>query len=214
MSMAAVALVTWLVTPAQARAQANTDPIIGAADCRLAEQVIRTGQPAPHMAWALRYIGACGAGTYGAATAAGVDRLRAVHDTVALGAVWRPTHFLLDEKLFRAALEIAGDRAASVEARVFAFLGLLRMALAGTNRFVEYQDLVGGFVDEPGAMVWVGGGCVQGTASHDSRLVGTPLPADFKHQIRLVASRVRNDEAEPVDVRTAALCTVSTVRAP
>jgi hypothetical protein len=209
---AVTAMAVPAITSMPAIAQVNADSTTQQAYCRLAEQVMRTGNPAPHMEWALSSIGTCGPVTYGAATAAAVQRLRAVHDTSALAEVWMPTHFLLDEKLFNAALHISGDRSASVEARVFAFLGLLRMALAGTGRDVRYGNMIGGFVEVLPGLLGVRGGCAEEVVTDDYRRVGTPLPPDFKDQIRSVATRVRDDTSEPVDARTAAACALTGVR--
>jgi hypothetical protein len=178
-------------------------------DCRLAEQVLATGHPAPHTEWAINYIAVCGGEIYGRATAEAVRRLRTVRDTAVLRQFWRPSHFLTDIRFYDAATEIARDRSASPEARVYAFLTLVRMS--DPPRYVEYDNLVGGFFDVHG-MRDVRGGCRSGRLAHAERITGVPLPPDFRKSIRGFSIAIRDDEREPIDVRTSAACAAGAAR--
>lgn len=171
--------------------------------CRLAKQVLETGHPAPHAGWALRQIGACGPATQGGAVATAVRRLRAESDTAVLRQYWRASRYLLDGELFRASYEIAGDAAASTEARVFALLSLLHTVRFG--RSAEYQHLIGGFSYDSGLRS-VRGGCARIVVNDDVRLEGTPLPDDYVGMVRLLAARLSADMTAPLDVQTAAAC--------
>lgn len=184
-------------------AQADPDSVQLRNGCRLARQVIETGNPSPHTEWALRQIGGCGPEAYGASLAVAVRRLRTETDTVVLREFWRPSRFLRDGELFRASRDIAADQGASTQARVFALLSLLHTVRFG--RTADYRNMIGGFETEEG-LQWVRGGCAQTIVNDDIRLDGAPLPADFHAQIRSLASRLRADGAEPLDVRTAAFC--------
>lgn len=188
------------LAPVSVHAQAHADSVHHRNDCRLARQVIETGQPSRHTDWALRQIGGCGSEVYGASIAAGVRRLRAETDTAVLGRLWNPMHFLQDGSLYDAALEIAGDRAASVPSRVFALLALIHASRLGTS--ATYPGVTGGF-DEHG---FVRGGCGNITVYDDVRITGTPLPADWRAQVQALGERLRSDLSEPLDVRTAASC--------
>lgn len=198
-----------LLWPGQTSAQVDADSVKIRNACRLAEQVISTGRPAPHTEWALSFIAACGSEVYGRAIAQGVRRLRSVQDTAVLQQYWRPSHFLTDLNFYDAAVEIAQDRTASTEARVFAFLALVRMS--DPVRVVEYRDLLGGFHETHG-LRGVGGGCRSGSFGYPSRLVGTPLPDDYRRRIADFSASIREDGSEPEDVRTSAACAVVAAR--
>ena len=195
--------VPFLLGAATLHAQADPDEVRLRNNCRLARQVIETGQPAPHTDWALRQIGACGPATQGAALGSAVRRLRAETDTTVLREFWRASRYLLDGELFRASLDIAGDPGASTHARVFALLSLLHTVRFG--RSADYRHMVGGFEDDAG-LRRVRGGCAQIVVSDDVRLRGAPLPAGYLEQVRALVSRLRADTAAPVDVQTAASC--------
>lgn len=184
----------------ETHAQANPDSVKHRNDCRLAQQVIETGHPAPHTSWALGYIGYCDFDTWGRTMAAGVRRLRTSSDTAELVAVWAPTQWLRDRALYEAALEIAGDRAASVPARVFAFRALL--LLNEPRLSIRYEDMVSTAGSRTGAR----GGCSFSWRRGGMPYTGTALPADFKDRITAVAKRVRGDSSEPEPVRVAAKC--------
>ena len=192
-----------LLASARVHAQTGADSIHARNACRLAHQVIETGQPAPHTVWALRQIGACGPDTHGAALARAVRRLRTETDTGQLREFWRASRYLRDGELFRASLDVAGDRGASHEARVFALLSLLHTVQFG--RSADYRHMVGGFEEDSG-LRRVRGGCARIFVSDDVRIVGSPLPADYAEQVRALAERLRTDVTEPLDVQTAASC--------
>jgi hypothetical protein len=179
--------------------QATPDSVKHRNDCRLARQVVVTGHPVPHLRWALGYLAGCGAGEQGAAVAQAVRRLRAETDTSVLRPYWSVTGYLLDRRLFEAAEEIAIDRSASTQARVFATSALISVVRPG---FIsDYSQLVGGF--RPDGLV--AGGCWS-VASGKFQRTDTPLPVDYQERIAAVRQRLRGDPTEPLDVRTAATC--------
>jgi hypothetical protein len=180
------------------------DSARAAARCRLAAQVLTTGHPAPHLGWATTVIGSCEPSLAASAIAHGIGRNRQLRDTAALRRIWRPTNDFRDARLLTAILNIAGDREASVPARVFAFRALV--LLGHPERRVEYRHLVGG-VDSTLPIPRPRGGCgFASFSSHVALTTGEPLPSDFRSQIRVLRDRVYRDSSEPTDVRTAALC--------
>ena len=184
--------------------QLHADSVQHRNSCRLAEQVIRTGHPAPHTDWALRFIASCGAETYASAVTGAVLRLRTESDLSVLGPYWYHSRYLLDASLFEAAYSIASDRSASQPSRVLAMLALIYSL---RNRMqADYADLVGGF-DEHGD---VRGGCATtvGSGWH-YRQEGAPLPSDYVQRVRNLAESISADASEPEDVRTAASCAES-----
>ena len=60
-------LVPFLLGAATLHAQAQPDEVRLRSNCRLALQVIKTGQPAPQTEWALRQVDACGLAAQGSA---------------------------------------------------------------------------------------------------------------------------------------------------
>lgn len=192
-----------LVMTGQLQGQSDPHTLHLRNDCRLARQVIETGHPAPHTAWALRQIGGCGPAAQGAALAIAVRRLRAERDTLVLREFWRASRYLLDAEMFRASVDVATDQGASTQARVFALLSLLHTVQFG--RSADYRHMVGGFEDDAG-LRRVRGGCAQLVVSDDVRLEGVPLPIDYRDHVRMLAARLRSDAAEPLDVQTAASC--------
>src|SRR4051794_23983871 len=123
-----------MLIPVTAAAQRDAvDPVHLRNDCRLASQVVETGHPAPKLKWALGAIRACTPNEYGAAVAAAVRRERAISDTATLASYWNASRWLIDGQLFSAAMDVANDRNASQESRVFAILALLRMQLDGRD---------------------------------------------------------------------------------
>jgi hypothetical protein len=189
-----------LLVPSLAHAQGNSDVAHQREECRLAAQIVATGRPAPHDAWALSYIGRCG-GDGGAALAAGLRALRTSRDTTALGVITAPTLGYRDAALFQAELDVAGDPTASVPARVFAFRSLT--SLLHPERHLTYAS-VAGPLDESGLPT---AGCGVGSIVSDPlQLDGTPLPTDFAQQIRALSDRVWRDTAAAVEVRSAAFC--------
>jgi hypothetical protein len=114
-----------------------------------------------------------------------------------------PVVFFQDGTLFRQVMEIAGDRSASVPARVVAFTALAR--IRNPHRSADYEGFRGG-LDEHGVPR---GGCGRGPMLHTPAPVAgpTPLPVDYLQRIDALRKRVQRDQAAPADVRSAAACT-------
>jgi hypothetical protein len=131
-----------------------------------------------------------------------MERSRTSADLVLLRRAIMPVVFWRDGRLFNRVLELAGDRSASVPARVTAFVAL--SAMRDSSRAPAYERFIGG-LDELGVPR---GGCAMRTSHARPFSTGElPLPRDYKERIRALARQVAQDTAEPADVRSAAACT-------
>lgn len=200
-----------MALPVCAMAQANPDSVKHRNDCRLAEQVLRTGHPAPHTKWAREFIGFCGYDVWGRATAAEVRRLRASQDVKELKEAWRGIASLVDANFFEAAAEIAGDRGASTPARTFALLHLAM--LTDPYIVIRYRELPKDLAEA--RAVRARGGARAHARHCNAHVVfyggkrpyqGQPLPSDAVARIRELAERVQPDATEPERLRVAASC--------
>lgn len=126
------------VIPACASAQANPDSVHHRNDCRLAAQVLRTGEPSTKTEWAWTTAQTCQ--RIGAAGAAALQRLRASSDTASLESLVTLSRRLADDDLLGAALEVASDAAATPAARVAALAVILYQVTDHTG--AEYRDLL------------------------------------------------------------------------
>lgn len=133
----------------------------------------------------------------GSEVAMGMRASRASSDVVELDSITRPAFSLRDAEVFAAALEIAGDPAASSEARVFALRSLIWARAPGFR--LSYADLT----------------VLDGKPSRCLGLPpylgftyrrGAPLPNDYDLRIRGLTAALRSDPGTPAVVRAAALC--------
>lgn len=189
-----------VLSPATGWAQANSDPAVHSNDCRLARQVIETGHPAPHMEWALGYIGNCDRQLWGRTVAIGLWRLRTSTDLDELAHIWADTQWLRDRHLFEAALEIGGDKSASLPARMFAVRALLMLVAPGVQP--SYQELLRIRETSTGRR-WI---CTLGITRDAHMRPGVPLPADYEEEAEALAKRIEADPSEPEELRYAAKC--------
>jgi hypothetical protein len=92
-------------------------------DCRLASQVLTTGNPAPHRDWALRFIGSCASEGPGALAA---QWLRVRESGAELDQLVRSSARLRDARLYTQLRKSAQDPATPPAVRVAAMLVLSR----------------------------------------------------------------------------------------
>ena len=183
------------VIPACATAQGEPDSVQARNACRLAVQIVETGHPAPQIRWAHEFVANCGR-EGGRAVAGAIRRARSGSSPGELEAITRSIRTFRDGAVFHAALEVAGDRSASIPARVFAFRTLLGTMSPG--RDLSYAEMT-----------------TAGTISaclgrppgfHDAVTRGAPLPPQPGALLRDVAARVVDDASEAAEVRQAARC--------
>lgn len=181
--------------PVAAFAQADPDSVQLRNDCRLAIQVLTTGQPAPKRPWASSFIAACGAEA-GGPLADLMRRNRASADTALLNEITRPAFRLRDGQVFTAAHEIAEDRSASPQARVFAVRTLIWSISPG--RWYRYSDLA----DDASGRT----DCIGDLYTDFEYTEGAALPPDYLQRVLELAERLMKIEEESQAVKNAAIC--------
>jgi hypothetical protein len=179
-------------SPTIGTAQANPDSIRLRNDCRLAEQVLATGHPAPREKWALGVIWNCR--DAGATMATALRAASTSSDTAYLNALTEPFIRLRDGAVFAAAVSVAQNPGATPPARVAAV------------RTLMYAVQPGGYValaalSNPHTLF-----CFETPSPHSEVLNGTPLPADYVQQVRTLFYRIEHDSAESQELRRAAHC--------
>ena len=183
-----------------AGAQANPGSIQHRNDCRLAAQVVSTGQPASKTEFGFFMIGNCGNEGI-QAFAGGIVNMKSSVDTVFLAYLSQQARYYRDGGIFAAALSVAGDPTASEPARVYALLtmqGIIRTRSANT-----YAEATSD-IDVNGSPK-----CTRLTIDYSHQPVRpgvTPLPADYEEQARALAYRLQADASAPPLVRAAAHC--------
>lgn len=181
-----------MLVPASMGAQsAMPDSVHLRNDCRLAEQVIATGNPAPRKQWALKVVWGCS--DAGPAIATAFAAARGSTDTAYLNALTAPMTQLRDGQVFRTALDVAQDRGASTEARIFGMRVLILTLRPGYD--VEYPRLLNN------------NGLCFSPPGEDWRVTeGTPLPPGADQMVRALGTRLVHDPSEIATVQRAALC--------
>jgi hypothetical protein len=170
-------------------------------DCRLAEQVVSTGEPGPRSEWAHQVIRGCGLAVWGRAGAAEIRRLRAVSDTGQLATAWRNLRFVRDGSLFEAAIAVAHDRSASEVARLYA---IAHLAVLQSPRYdVEPANLIGPF----NSRGWTLAQCFgTGYLTVPVQYRGVPLPPDWRARVKALGEALFGDHSESDAIRSAADC--------
>jgi hypothetical protein len=185
-----------LVLPGSMQAQENPDSVKHGNDCRLAAQVLTTGQPAVKRGWAVTQARTCVDVADQLATA--LRQSRASTDTARLSALTAPADWLRDGRMFSAAYDVVRDRTASVQARVFATRVLMWAFAPGDE--IEYRHLVAA---TGGGQQTCGG---LGASWHGEITRGAPLPNDWVAQANALGRAIAHDKDEPQAVRQAAAC--------
>jgi hypothetical protein len=195
--LCAVALVySW-----EASAQADPDQIHRRNNCRLAEQVIRTGHPENKTAWAWEYLPSCPRGMQVPLLVIRMRQARQSTNAELVATALLRASTMRDGTLFREVMNIAADPQASVTARVYAFVTL--DAIYDPSRHPRY-DLFLRMADLGDS---ARGPC-SSNRSHPlvSEDGATSIPVDYRQQITALAARLTEDSAQPRQVRGAARC--------
>ena len=161
-------------------------------ECRLATQIITTGQPAGKASWAASTIGTCGAAA-GTGVADGIRASRTSRDVSMLSRLGDVAVVLRDGNMFGAATDVLADASASPEARVFA----ARVLVLGLQPqlYMTYPQLAEG-------------NCYGTFRGGDATPMrgGAPIGPELIDRARSVGARVQSDSAAPPPVRRAAGC--------
>ncbi len=187
--------------PACALAQGQSDAVHQRNDCRMAVQIVTTGNPAPHTVWAYEQISECGP-EGAAAVAAAIRRNRRNTDLAALDAITGSARTVRDAEVYDASLEVAGDGTASIPARVLAFRTVISTLSPG--RLVSYDQMTRPDVQRACAGLLPSG--------HEVLSEGRTLPADAVQQGRAVALAVSEQPGVPDQVKQAASCALRYTR--
>lgn len=171
--------------------QVNPDSVRHRNDCRLAAQILTSGQPANRRTWALRLLPTCGA----AGGVAIADALRSAR--AAQG--WEPgleeivmlTSVLHDANIFAAAANVAADPSAGKAARIQAVRVLYYQL--GRGRADPYESFLAG--DE--GLIYIG-------PSDYPYEVGAPVPGDAATRAAQVAATILSGTGVDPDLCAAA----------
>jgi len=167
------------------RAQANPDSIHLRNDCRLATQILRTGNPANKREWALGTIGWCGRD--------GVDAFvvdwkskEANADSQTLADMRYSVYNIRDRVLFETLLSTAQSSNSSTRARVEAWYYLLNQVAPAI--YISEAELSG----DPTRRF-----CVLDFASASQPTELGPLPPDFVEKVDAAAVQVSTAATDP-----------------
>jgi hypothetical protein len=192
-------ITTWCSSPLAA--QTVSDRVRHRNDCRLAEQIISTGTPAPHTEWAQQVIHTCGPDVWGRAAAAEINRLASSADTALLDKSWRTLHFLRDSVLIESALAVARAKNAAPTARLYALAGLFQMKNGRSATTI--RELVLLFT----AGVPARRSCVESVFGGVPVLSMGVRPApDWREQITALGAALEHDSSETAAIRQAGAC--------
>lgn len=182
--------------PSCATAQANPDSIHHRNDCRLAAQVLTTGNPRPRLEWAAQVIQQCP--SVGVTVAEGLSQHRTSRDTAFLNWITLGANSVQDRAMLETGLTVLQDATASPEARVYAARLLYWLLYPSAGAYY------GTLVDADGDGRWP---CIAfGSSSHLDLIQGAALPADWREQVHGAASAIARDLTVPTPVREAAVC--------
>jgi hypothetical protein len=164
--------------------------------CRLAVQIITTGNPEPHTDWAYEHVRLCGK-EGAAAVAQAMLAAAAETDRAEWEKLTTPGFYVRDAGIFDAALRLSGNPAASTTARVYSMKVLVQSLSPGTT--LTYDDLTRG----PTARRVCFG---TGPGSHHEVEEVSPLPSDYRERARAAMARLTEDPAQGFAIRQAARC--------
>jgi hypothetical protein len=171
-------------------AQAEPDDVQHRNDCRLAAQVIRTSQPAPHTEWAYSYILRCG--QEGAAVVAEQWRGQSSFDEQVLWRLMIAAGRLRTRAVYEAVREAAADQSASREVRIYALAMLYNYARPQLALVV--QDLLH---PRDGRFARIA------ASSGDGGLTNAPDLGDVRQEVEEFLAQLIASDADPDLVRVA-----------
>jgi hypothetical protein len=174
---------------------------LGTVDCNAAAEAMRGAQNHDQRLSAARRLSVCPDDLRVETHVAVLRGSRQLDREEAIAAAYLVTG-LRDDRLLHEVILLAGDKTASVPARVVAFMALA--AIKSPTSVPRYEGFAGG-VDSRGIPLVQ---CAMITSHARSFSAGpVPFAADYLERINGVATRVRRDSTEPSEVRSAAACT-------
>lgn len=169
--------------------------------CNQATRSVESGSPGRGANSAWRNLASCAIGVRVGVYLNAMRRARTSSDLEFVSQALMAIAGLQDERLFAEGLAIAGDREATREARVVAFMALA--ILRNSRASPRYEQFIGGLSPQG---VPLGGCSAMSTHGAAAEQGPQPLQGDYKARILVVRNRVRRDTTEPADVRSAAAC--------
>ena len=165
--------------------------------CERALQGVRDDQSAVERWRLIDSLSGCGA-EGGSALAEELRRLRGIYELTTLERLFDRIVRIRDATVFGAALELADDKSATVEARIVAF-----------RIFVQYENPIWVTTFDAFSLPWQEGWPLsrRGTyyvVDHPGQSEGAPLPDDWEATVRALLTRIREDNTEPDPVRSGA----------
>lgn len=159
------------------------------ASCAGAEDFVSSAPRSSERREANRYLATCGP-RGGVALAAQLRQSRGVSDLEALDAIYEGATRILDREVYQAAMDVAADPSASIEARVFAWKTL-----------ISYKN---GHLSVPFANFLPGRRQAIAVQDHHVRHEGATLPPGWEREAAGMAARVAEDRSETEVSRYAA----------
>jgi hypothetical protein len=184
--------------PAVLASQEVADTIDRTANCALAARVLSGESSEKKPSWAWSRLVYCDSNQRASVQRLALHRARSSTDRDFVGPAIGRVAAEWDMALFDEVLAIAGDRSATVPARVYAFVTLASMR--DPHASPSYEGFVGGLDDKglPRGLC-----SLRRTHAREDRVLTPSLQARMDELVR----RVRRDSSEPSDVQSAAACT-------
>lgn len=203
---AALAVLFAVAIPRGATAQDRDENEVGKDDksCEKAAKIVSKGHPEKKETWALGRLSICG--KLGAdALVTGMAQLVSDTDTLALESFFSTVDTWRDGAIMTAALNVASNPNASVQARVFSIRHLVILVRQRVK--FRYGDIsaspTAATTDEGTTLAPACG------AAHGSELpntAATPLPAKYAAVITAALANIDSTSSTPIPVRNAARC--------
>jgi hypothetical protein len=187
----------FFIDPSPSGAQTSTPVTSRETVCEEAASAVKVGDRSPEGTRKLARLGACGRVAVPAVAVAFRDA-RAVRDTAYLTRLMVFLDLWPESELLDAALDVAEDPAASLEARVVALMGLFR--LRAPHLVASYEEFTHAIDAQGRHVAWCSSGRVA-TGETESRLAKSA-----QDRVDAAMWRIARDSRAPTEVRSAAWC--------
>jgi hypothetical protein len=201
--MLSIALLILIPRPSTAQGNSEKDDD---KSCDKAAKIVRKGHPEKKEMWALDQLVACGSA--GARSlVAGMPQYATDTDTLVLDSFFSVADNWRDGAIMNAALSLAGNPNASVQARVFAVRHLV--TLVDVNVKFLYGDISATppvTVSAVDSLTLYSRPCLAAHGDHAPGNSATPLPANYVAVIKAAMATISSASGTPAPVRNAAAC--------
>ena len=193
--LAALVVVMGLTLPQTAPAQAAHPDSVRGGNCRLASQVLTTGQPAARRQWALSYISYCPAATTAPALRAGLTRAAAAGEVSTFQRLASTALYVHDDRLLDQLLSVATNATYPERIRLAAMVKLDQ--LRAPARVWKVEELMQGD----------GRDCPNAVRSHPADVASFPSRSRaFLARLETARASLAADPAQPASIRRLAKC--------